>query len=87
MKLSCAIVWTSGSGASKKSEGSAKYECKFNLLWTKTYPFLQPAKDDVYSFYCTVCAKKVSCKHQATGDVRYHIDGPEHKNFTQSLQN
>ena len=58
------------------------------LIEFNSYPFLQSsAKDNVYSFYCTVWDKKVSCKHQAMGDVRRHIDGQEHKNFTQSLQN
>ena len=33
------------------------------------------------------CAKKVSCKHQAMGDVRRRIDDQKHKNVTQSLQN
>ena len=73
--------------SNRKSEISTKYGCKFNLSWTKKYPFLQPAKDDIYAFYCTVCPEKKKCKHQAMGDVRHHIDGQEHKNFTQNLQN
>ena len=60
MKLSCTIAWSFRfPEQQRKNEGSAKYGCKFNSSWTKTYPSLQPAEDDIYSFYCIVCAKKV----------------------------
>ena len=53
--------------------GAATYGIKFNSEWTAQYPFISKGhQDPVYSFYCQVCQKNFSCRHQGIADVRRH---------------
>ena len=53
----------------RKLEESATYRCKFDKDWSKKTPCIQSVKVDPHAFFCTICSKKVSCSHQAFGDV------------------
>ena len=47
--------------------------------WTALFPFISKGqKDPVYSFYCQVCQKDVSCRHQGIADVRRHANSGSH---------
>ena len=65
--------------------GSARYHCQFDKKWTKKNPFIQSAAGDPYSFLCTVSSKKVSCSHQAFGDVVRHCKSAMHIKFKNQL--
>lgn len=57
----------------KSKTGAAVYGTKFNPLWSKEYPFVSRGHDDpVYSFYCNVCKRDVSCHHQGIADIKRH---------------
>ena len=56
----------------RKIIGSAAYRCKFDKEWSKKNYCIQPVKEDPHAFFYTICSKKVSCSHQALGDVVRH---------------
>jgi len=59
--------------------GAASYGTKFTSEWTGLFPFISKGqKDPVYSFYCRVCQKDVSCRHQGIADVRRHAKSGSH---------
>ena len=66
--------------STRKLEGSATYHCKFDIEWSKKNP--RP-----HAFFCTICSKKVSCSHQAFGDVARHCKTALHIKFKQTTQN
>lgn len=62
-----------------KVAGAAIYGTKFNSEWTAHFPFISNGhQDPVYSFYCGVCQKDVSCHHQGIADVRRHVKSSSH---------
>ena len=65
-------------GTKRKFGGAAKYNTKFDCSWKKQYPTIEAVKHDLYSFKCTTCDKKISCKHMGIGDVKRHIEGANH---------
>jgi hypothetical protein len=74
------------SSAKRKYRGAAVYNSKFDPVWKKTYPCVQPIKGDVYSFHCTLCRKDVSCKHMGISDVKRHLEGVTHKRAADSMK-
>ena len=82
MKLSCTIVWTF-----RFHEQQEKMKDLRNIDASSTHHRLKHIHSWGLLFLLHRLRKKVSCKHQAMGDVRHQIDGQEHNNFTQSLQN
>lgn len=53
----------------RKYQGSATYSTKFDSRWREHYPCIQAVKGDQYSFLCSTCCKKVSCKHMGVSDA------------------
>ena len=62
--------------STRKLQGSATYRCKFDKEWSKKNPCIQPVKEDPLAYFCTIFSKKVSCSHQAFGDVFRHCKTP-----------
>jgi len=51
--------------------GVAVYGIKYNSDWESNFPFISRGKcDKIYSFYCKVCHKDVSCRHQGISETR-----------------
>ena len=71
--------------STRKLEGSATYRCKFDKEWPKKNPCIQPVKEDPHAFFCTICSKKVSCSHQAFGDVVRHCKTALHIKFKDEM--
>ena len=69
----------------RKLEESATYRCKFDKDWSKKTPCIQPVKVDPHAFFCTICSKKVSCCHQAIGDVVRHCKTARHIKFKDEM--
>ena len=70
----------------RKYQGSATYNTKFDSRWREQYPCVQAVKGDQFSFMCSTCSRKVSCKHMGLGDVKRHIDGPSHKKLAKGME-
>ena len=69
----------------KSLSGAAKYGSKFNPEWQSEYPFASPGHvDKVYSFYCSVCMKDVSCSHQGVADLKRHEKSAGHTSKIQA---
>ena len=67
--------------------GAATYGTKYNPAWQKEYPFVScEQKDQVYSFYCKICQKDVSCRHQEITDGKRHENLSGHSSRVKSLQ-
>ena len=59
--------------------GAATYGTKFKTDWKAEFPFLTEGHlDPVYNFYCKVCQKDISCRHQGIADVRRHERSKSH---------
>ncbi len=58
----------------KSVAGAASYGSKYNEEWESEFPFVSRGRgyDKVYSFYCKVCEKDVSCRHQGIADLKRH---------------
>ena len=70
----------------KSLSGAAKYGSKFNPDWQSEYPFASPGRvDEVYSFYCSVCIKDVSCSHQGVADLKRHEKSAGHTSKIQAV--
>ena len=68
--------------------GAAAYGTKYNKDWGSKFPFISRGKvDSVYSFYCKVCQKDVSCRHQGICDVKRHEQCTSHVNRLKSMEN
>ena len=66
--------------ASKRSKtGSYRYKTKFNKVWLKEYPFISELPEDVHSFYCSICKKKLSCAVMGKRDIERHAGSVMHK--------
>ena len=76
-----------GNSCTKKFHGAAIYDSKYRTIWQKTWPFIQPVTNDPHSFYCTVCRKSVSCKHQGERDVGRHAATTQHQRNSKALEN
>ena len=76
-------------GLSRKGKGvvrgAARYNTKFNKTWSKQYECIQAVQNNPYAFLCTVCNKKLSCKHQGEADVTRHIACASHNAFVQQM--
>lgn len=70
----------------RKYQGAAVYKSKFQLEWQRKWPCITSMKDKPNYFYCTVCAKTVSCGHQGEKDVTRHMDSVLHKKNVSSVQ-
>ena len=77
---------TEDSSFRKKFRGAAIYKSKFQSSWPKTWPFVQPVKNDPHAFFCNVCRKSVSCKHQGERDVVRHAACTQHQRNKKALQ-
>lgn len=67
--------------------GAATYGTRFNSEWAHQFPFLSKGKvDPVYSFYCSVCKKDVSCRHQGIADVKRHERSNSHTSNAKVLR-
>ena len=51
----------------------------------KRNPCIQPVKQDPHAFFCKICSKKVSCSHQAFGDVVRHCKTALHIKFKDEM--
>ena len=72
---------------SKRSKtGAALYGTKFNPDWSRQFPFVSKGREDpVYSFYCNVCRKDVSCRHQGVSDIKRHEKCVSHSSLSTTL--
>ena len=66
--------------------GAAQYKTKFQNTWKQAWPFTAPVNDDLHSFHCTVCMKKVSCAHQGERDVARHAQSAQHQKNAKSMK-
>ena len=67
--------------------GAAVYGTKYNCDWESNFPFISRGKHDkTYSFYCKVCHKDVSCRHQGISDVKRHEKSSNHVTSVKSLE-
>ena len=71
--------------AKRKLSGSATYFSKYDVSWREKYPCIEAVKNDVHSFHCTCCMKKLSCKHMGIGDVKRHIQGASHQKASKGI--
>ena len=80
-ELSSSSEQTAGPSTRTQSAKKRKtmYKCKYSLQWTKTWPFIVAQPDDKHSFLCTVCSKRLSCKHQGVHDVKDQINSQMHQ--------
>ena len=68
--------------AKKCKTGAAAYGTKYKPVWRKNFPFVSRGhKDTVYSFYCSVCERDVSCSHQGVADIKRHEKCESHHNM------
>jgi hypothetical protein len=77
---------TAPAPSKRAKTGAGNYLTKFNVNWTKTWPFIQAVKTDSYKFLCTVCNRQVSCGHMGKCDVERHISKEMHKSIAKSMQ-
>ena len=74
--------------STRKFMGAAQYKSTFQKEWTTKYKtFLRQVHGNCHAFYCVVCKKEVSVKHQGERDVIRHKDGEDHKRWEKSLRN
>ena len=67
--------------------GAAAYGTKYNKDWESKFPFISRGKiDSVYSFYCKVCQKDISCRHQGVSDVKRHEQCRSHISLLKSME-
>ena len=64
---------TSSSTNAKRYRGAATYRAKFKPSWNTKWPCIRSVPREESSFQCTVCHKKLSCKHQGERDVTRHL--------------
>lgn len=70
----------------KRLSGAATYGSKFKKDWAAEFPCVQEGREDpMYSFYCLVCKKDVSCRHQGIADVRRHVGSRSHTSMVTSV--
>ena len=50
------------------------------------YECIEAITSDQFSFFCTVCKKKISCKHQGELDVKRHVASTSHDKFAKRLE-
>lgn len=62
----------------RKLSGSATYCTSYQSSWEKTYDFVTRSSSKGH-FYCKVCHKNVSIKHQGAHDILRHSEGKTHK--------
>ena len=70
----------------RKFEGAAKYNTRFNPEWSKIWPCIQRASVP-YKFKCTLCKCLVSCKNQGEKDVRRHLESQKHCSNAKAVEN
>lgn len=70
----------------KKFRGAALYNSKFQSSWLKSWPFVQPVKNDPHAFHCIVCRKSISCKHQGERDIVRHAATTQHQKNAKALE-
>ena len=70
----------------RRFSGSATYFRKYDALWKEKYPCIEAVKNDMNSFYCTCCMKKLSCKHMGIGDVRRLVQSSSHQKASKGLE-
>lgn len=74
-------------GPSKRAKtGAGTYQTKFNVEWTKTWPFIQEVKNNPYKFLCTICSRQINCGHMGKTDVERHISKAMHKSNAKSMK-
>ena len=74
--------------SSRKFTGAARYKSNFQKEWTAKYKtFLREVPGNLHVFYCIVCKREVSVKHQGERDVIRHMEGKDHKRWEASLRN
>ena len=71
--------------STRKFEGSTTYRYKFDKEWSKKNPCISQSKKTPVPFFCTICSKKVSCFHQAFGDVVRHCKTVLHIKFNDEM--
>ena len=60
--------------ATRKYSGSAAYSTTYQPLWESRYDFVTRSSSKSH-FYCKVCRKDVSIKHQGALDIERHSEG------------
>ena len=69
----------------RKYSGLVSYSTTYQSSWEKTYNFVTWSTSKGH-FYCKVCRKYVSIKHQGALDIQRHSEGKNHKQRVQSLR-
>ena len=68
----------------KACKGAATYGTKYNPRWQTDFPFVSGCQNDPYSFYCNVCQKDVSCRHQGVSDLKRHEKSTGYQTMTRA---
>ena len=67
------------SSSVRKYTGAATYKSMFQSSWQRKLRCVKAVKNDLHSFHCTVCSKKLSCKDQGERDVTRHLQSAGHQ--------
>ena len=50
------------------------------------YECIEAITSDPFSFFCTVCKKKLACKHQGELDVKQRVASTSHKQICKTVE-
>ena len=64
--------------STRKYSGSARYSTTYQSSWEKTYDFVMLSSSKCH-FYCKVCRKDMSIKHQGALEIQRDSEGKSHK--------
>ena len=61
------------------SSKRAKYFCKYNPDWEKSFTFISKVKDNANAVHCSLCKKDFSIGAGGVNDIKRHKDSDKHK--------
>ena len=77
---------TSSRSKAMKYSGAYTYKSTFQSSWQRKWPCIKAVQGNVHSLLCTVCTKKLSCKHQGEKDVTRHLQSAGHNQNVKALK-
>ena len=83
----CPIQHTAQGQRVYKLAGASKYGSRYQPKWEQEFPFIKCGiQDSVYSFYCKVWQRDISCRHQGIADLKRHEKTSSHAIRVRSMQ-
>ena len=62
-----------------------RFSCKFKSEWVEKFDNeIRSIPTNVYTFFCIICDKAISCEHMGEADVSRHIQSAMHKRNKQA---